>query len=74
LRIIKSQARKDGLFLIVEGRGGQNYLLYLKSPRKFKAVEGVKIGSGTANEQELQISFDDGDNSYHKREILLPDK
>jgi len=70
LRIIKSQARKDGLFLSLEGRGGQTYSLGVKSPRILKEVEGVKITS--ANEHEMRISFTGEASSYIKREILLP--
>ena len=70
LRIIKSQARKDGLYLSLEGRGGQTYSVGVKSPRILKEVEGVKITS--ANEREMQISFTGEASSYIKREILLP--
>lgn len=70
LRIIKSQARKDGLFLSLEGRGGQNYSVGVKSPRIFKGIEGVKIASGS--ERKLQISFVGETDSYVKREIILP--
>jgi glycogen debranching enzyme len=71
LRIIKSQARKDGLFLSLEGRGGQSYALGVKSPRILKETAGVKITSGTVGERQIRISFE-GENSYVKREILLP--
>jgi glycogen debranching enzyme len=70
LRIIKSQARKDGLFLSLEGRGGQTYTIGVKSPRTFKEIEGVKMTS--ANERELRIFFPGEADSYVKREILLP--
>ena len=70
LRIIKSQARKDGLFLSLEGRGGQNYSVGVRSPRIFKGIEGVKIASGS--ERKLQISFVGETDSYVKREIILP--
>ena len=70
LRIIKSQARKDGLYLMLEGRGGQTYSMGLKSPRIFKETEGVKMISGS--EPKLQISFTGAADSYVKREILLP--
>jgi glycogen debranching enzyme len=70
LRIIKSQARKDGLYLMVEGRGGQTYSVGVKSPRVFKETEGVKMIS--VSEQKLQIAFTGDADSYVKREILLP--
>jgi glycogen debranching enzyme len=72
LRIVKSQARKDGLFLIVEGRSGWTYNLGVKSPRALKEIDDVKITSGTADKPLLQISFAAGPELYRKREILLP--
>lgn len=71
LRIVRSQARKDGLFLILEGRGNKNYQLNVRTPRRLKEIEGVKIISTNANEQTLQISFDGDGKTYVKREILL---
>lgn len=70
LRVVKAQTRKDGLFLIVEGRGGQNYSIGVKSPRVFKEIEGVKFLAG--NEPQLRIFFVGEGNSYIKREIFLP--
>jgi len=72
LRVVKAQARKDGLFLMLEGRGGQNYDLNVKSPQAFKEIEGVKISTSANGEKQLQISFAGEGNSYIKREILLP--
>ncbi|MCY7345289.1 MAG: hypothetical protein LH614_03635 [Pyrinomonadaceae bacterium] len=72
LRIIKAQARKNGLFLILEGRGGRNYDLNVRSSQTFKEIEGVKISTETESEKRLQISFAGQKDSYVKREILLP--
>ncbi len=68
LRIIKAQARKDGLFLSLEGRGGQGYALGVKSPRILREIEGVKINTNG----ELLISFVGDADSYIKRELTLP--
>ncbi len=72
LRIVKSQARKDGLFLVLEGRSGRDYDLRVKSPQNFKEVKGVKITADSENERLLQISFTGEGDNYVKREILLP--
>jgi glycogen debranching enzyme len=72
LRIVRAQARKEGLFLILEGSGGQNYELNVRSPRNFKEIEGVKISPKTETERRLEIFFNGAANSYIKREILLP--
>jgi hypothetical protein len=70
LRIIKSQARTDGLFLVLEGRGGHDYQLTVRSAKILKAVDGVKISNSATAEQQLEVSFTGND--YIKREILLP--
>ncbi len=71
LRIIKSQPRADGLFLVLEGRGGQTYDLNVKSPRLLKGAD--KIGfTAVLPTQQLKISFEGDQNSYVKREILVP--
>lgn len=71
LRVIRSKARQDGLYLVLEGRGGFDYTLNVKSPRRFKETNGVKIVSTNAVGQELKVTFDVG-KDYVKREILLP--
>ncbi len=72
LRIIKSQARKDGLYLVLEGRGDQKNILNVKSPRGVKAVEDVLILATNSGEQRLQIIFGGNSGEYQRREILLP--
>ena len=71
MRIIKSQARKDGLYLLLEGRGDQRNILNVKSPRGVKAGADVMIVGANAGEQSLQIVFSGSGKDYVKREILL---
>ncbi|MBX7171514.1 MAG: hypothetical protein K1X72_11205 [Pyrinomonadaceae bacterium] len=72
LRIIKSQARKEGLYLLLEGRAGQTYQLNCKSAKVLKETEGVKISASANGEQQLQVTFAGNSDDYIKREILLP--
>ena len=74
MRIIKTQARKDGLYLSVEGRGDQRNILNVKSPRGVKAGADVMIVGANAGEQNLQIVFSGNGKDYVRREILLPYK
>jgi hypothetical protein len=71
LRIIKSQARTEGLYLMLEGLSGHSYQLNVRSAKILKAVNGVKISSSATGEPQLEVSFTGG-NDYVKREILLP--
>lgn len=72
LKIIKSQARKDGLYLVLEGRGGQIYELKARSPQTLKETEGVKVLNSANGEKILQISFTGDKDSFIKRDIILP--
>lgn len=72
LRVVRVQPKKEGLFLILDGRSGQNYDLNLRSPKNFKETEGVKILKNETNGRFLRISFAGDSNNYVKREILLP--
>jgi glycogen debranching enzyme len=72
LKIIRSQAKSDGLFLVLEGVGGQTYSLNVNSPKRLKEVGDVKITTNQAGEQVLNVKFDGSPNSFIKREITLP--
>jgi glycogen debranching enzyme len=71
LRIIRSEAKSDGLYLLLEGLSGQEYQLTARSSRSLKEVSGVKILRAADGEQSLAVSFGDG-TGYVRREILLP--
>ncbi len=72
LKIIKSQAKAEGLFLVLEGLGGHNYSLNVNSYKRLKEVDGVKIFSNKLGEQVLNIKFEGNSGSFIKREITLP--
>ncbi len=72
LKIIKSQAKSDGLYLVLEGLGGQIYSLNVNSTKRLKEVDGVKITTNRTGEQVLNVKFEGDRNSFFKREITLP--
>jgi len=72
LRIIKSQARKDGLFLILEGRAGNSYDLGVKSPNTLKETEGVEITNSATEGKKLRVKFTGEGKEYARREVLIP--
>lgn len=72
LRVIKSQARENGLYLLLEGLAAHNYRLIVRSPRTLLAVDAVTVNSADPGRQELGISFAAADPGYVRREILLP--
>lgn len=72
LRIIKSQAKANGLYLILEGVSGKTYQLNVRSAKILKETEGVKISTSNNGEQLLNISFTGNNGEYVKREIVIP--
>lgn len=72
LRIIKSQAKADGLYLMLEGLSGHSYQLQVRSGRILKEAEGAKILTAANGEQQLSVSFSGNSGDYVKSEFLLP--
>lgn len=71
LRVLRSIAQDNGLRLLLEGRGGRTYSLFVRSPRQVGETTGVKvIRSGP--DQELMIEFDGSPDNYSRREVTLP--
>lgn len=73
LRIIRSQAKADGLNLVLEGRAGHSYQLNIRSPKFLKDIEIIANTLPTM-EQRLKIQFEGEKDTYVKREIFLPFK
>ena len=73
LRIIRSQAKADGLNLVLEGRAGHSYQLNIRSPKFLKDIEIIANTLPTM-EQKLKVQFDGEKDTYIKREIFLPFK
>ncbi len=71
LRIIRSEARKDGLFLVLEGRAGSTYDLGLVSTLQFPETQGVRTYRGDDRNWLLRIPFTGADGKYVRRELLL---
>lgn len=71
LRIIKAQARENGLYLLLEGLSGRNYQLNVKSPRQLQAMDGILIKPISPNEYQLDLSFQGLPSGYSKRELLI---
>jgi glycogen debranching enzyme len=72
LKIIKSQAKTNGLYLVLEGLGGQTYSLNVNSPKRLKEIDGVKMSTNRLGEQVLNVKFDGSRSFFIKREITLP--
>jgi hypothetical protein len=72
IRILRARADANALRLLVEGLGGREYRLGVRSPRRLQEVAGVKASSVSNNRQQLVISFDGSTDTYIRREIIIP--
>jgi glycogen debranching enzyme len=72
LRVLRSQADATTLRLLLEGRGGRGYRLYVRSPRRVGQIDGVTIPNSKGSDQQIEIAFDGAPDTYVRREIALP--
>ena len=72
LRILRSTASKNTLRLVLEGRGGRSYTLYLRTPRRVGDVPGVKLTPRRGGDMEATVVFEGPAGGYVRREIVLP--
>jgi glycogen debranching enzyme len=71
LRILRSTASRDQLRLVLEGRGGRTYSLFVRTPRRINEVPGVKLKSGRGGDVQADVSFDGAADRYVRREVVL---
>jgi glycogen debranching enzyme len=72
LRILRSTAAPDHLRLVVEGRGGRTYTLFVRTPHLVGSTSGITVKGRRGPDQEIDIVFDDASGNYVRREIVLP--
>jgi glycogen debranching enzyme len=72
LRILRSTAAKDHLRLVLEGRGGRSYSLYVRTPHRIGPVAGVTFTSARAGDVQADVTFDGPSDRYVRRELILP--
>ena len=71
VRVLRSRADARALRLLVEGRGGRSYDLFLRTPRQPGAVEGATLVRDGARDPIVRVSFDGADNGYSRREVVV---
>jgi glycogen debranching enzyme len=72
LRILRSTAAKDHLRLLLEGRGGRSYTLFVRTPRRVGGAPGVSVREPQQADARLDIAFEGSAADYVRREIVLP--
>jgi glycogen debranching enzyme len=72
LRILRSSADASGLRLTVEGLGGHEYRLGVRTPRRLGTAAGVKLVQTEGHDTMLVVTFDGPPDSYVRREVTVP--
>jgi hypothetical protein len=72
IRVLRARADASALRLLVEGLGGHEYRLGVRTPRRLGEVAGVRNNRAGNNQQQLQISFAGSPESYVRRELVIP--
>ena len=81
LRVLRAHAvagSLDGSFegrvldLVVEGRGGRTYTLYVHTPHRLGVVGGVTVTDAANGDAALHIAFEGPAEGYVRRTIRLP--
>ncbi|MGH9348020.1 MAG: MGH1-like glycoside hydrolase domain-containing protein [Vicinamibacterales bacterium] len=71
IRVLRSRAGAGALRLLLEGRGGRIYDLYLKTARQIGAVQGATVVPRPGLDPILRVTFEGDDRSYIRREVVL---
>ena len=72
LRVLRSTAQDNGLRLLLEGRGGRTYTLFVRSPHQLAQTAGVKLGKTIGPDQELILEFKGSPDSYSRLDLTVP--
>ena len=72
LRILRSTASKGTLRLVLEGRGGRSYPLFVRTSRRIGEVPGVTLTPRRGGETQAVVAFEGPPSEYVRREIVMP--
>ena len=72
LRVLRSTAQTNGLRLLLEGRGGRTYRLFVRSPHQLAETMGVKVGRSEGPDQELILEFKGSPDDYSRLDVTVP--
>jgi hypothetical protein len=71
VRVLRSRADAGALRLLVEGRNGRSYDLFLRTPRQPAAVEGATLLREAGPDPIVRVRFDGTDGDYSRREVVI---
>ena len=72
LRILRSTASRGALRLLLEGRGGQRYSMFVRTPHRVGSASGVSVKEPRGADAQIEVVFEGPPSDYVRREIVLP--
>lgn len=72
LRVLRSTAQENGLRLLLEGRSGRTYRLFVRSPHQLAETTRVKVGRSDGPDQELILEFKGSPDDYSRMDLIVP--
>jgi glycogen debranching enzyme len=72
LRILRATAGKDAMRLVLEGRAGQRYALFVRTPHRLGSAAGVAVKEPRGPDRQIEVGFEGSAQDYVRREIVLP--
>jgi glycogen debranching enzyme len=72
LRVLRSTADRGALRLLLEGRGGRRYTLFVRTPHRLGPAAGVSIREPRGSDVEIEVAFEGAETDYVRREVVLP--
>lgn len=72
LRILRARVDTTALRLTVEGLGGRDYVVKVRTPKRVGGIEGVTVNESSGRDAQLTIRFAGAADAYVRRELILP--
>jgi glycogen debranching enzyme len=72
LRVLRARAEAGGLHLRLEGRGGREYPLRVRTPRMIASAPGAAATRAGPSDWEVRVSFEGTPETYVRRDLVLP--
>ncbi len=72
LRVLRSTADRGALRLLLEGRGGRRYTLFVRTPHRLGSAAAVSIKEPRGSDAQIEVAFEGAETDYVRREVVLP--
>ncbi len=71
IRIVRSRADDGALRLLLEGRAGRTYDLFLRTPRRPGSMRGATLVRDQGSDPVIRVTFAGDGDGYTRQEVVL---